>query len=175
MRQNGRIDRGPIGVAQAIDTLDRRLIEVLQEHGRESFRNIGRLLDVSEATIRNRYQRLVDANVLQVTGITNPLGVGFESMAMIGVKTSAPALPIAEEIASWEEVSYVVVTVGRYDLLVEVVCVTRKQLVDVTERLRGINGVAATETFGYLDLVKQVVDWGVPLHESNAREVANGG
>jgi Lrp/AsnC family transcriptional regulator, regulator for asnA, asnC and gidA len=169
MRQDGRRggERGPIGRVQAIDELDRKLMEALQKSGRESFRNIARQLDVSEATIRNRYQRLVNDNLLQVTGITNPLGVGFDSMAMIGVNTNGPTEPVAEVIAGWKEVSYVVITMGRFDLLVEVVCVDRQQLHSVTDRIRSLESVVATETFGYLDLVKQVVDWGVPMRGSS--------
>jgi len=172
MRPNGKPsqDRGPLGRVQAVDGLDRRLIEALQENGRESFRGLAKQLNVSEATVRNRYTRLVEANVMQVTGITNPLGVGFESMAMVGVTTNGPAAPVAEEVAGWREVSYVVITTGRFDLLIEVVCVTRRQLITVTDRIRSVKLVAGAEVFGYLDLIKQVVDWGVPVGEEDEQE-----
>jgi Lrp/AsnC family transcriptional regulator for asnA, asnC and gidA len=86
-------------------------------------------------------------------------------MAMVGVTTNGPAEPVSEEVAGWREVSYVVLTTGRFDLLIEVVCVTRRQLIAVTDRIRSVKLVATAEVFGYLDLVKQVVDWGVPVGE----------
>jgi Lrp/AsnC family transcriptional regulator for asnA, asnC and gidA len=111
---------------------------------------------------------LVEINLLQVTGITNPLGVGFEAMAMIGVRTNGPAQGTADELAIWRDVSYVVIAMGRFDLLVEVVCVDRAHLLSVTERIRSLPTVVSTETFGYLNLVKQIVNWGVPIKDGHS-------
>jgi Lrp/AsnC family transcriptional regulator for asnA, asnC and gidA len=155
--QDGR--RGPITRPRRLDAVDTGLIEALQRNGRESFRSIARRLGVSEATIRARYARLCSDNILQVTGVTNQLGLGFES-AMVGVRTSGPPEPVADEIARWDEADYVVVTAGQFDLLVEVVCTDRRHLLDLTNRLRALEGVASTETFLYLSMWKQLYDWG---------------
>ena len=80
--------RGPVSRARHIDAVDRRIIEALQENGRESFRRIAAGLGVSEATVRARYARLCRENILQVTGVTNQLGLGFEG-AMVGIRTAA--------------------------------------------------------------------------------------
>ena len=152
--------RGAVGPARRTDGLDRRLIEALQQNGRESFRRIADRLGVSEATIRARYARLTAENILQVVGVTNPLGLGFDAMAMIGVKTTGAPEPVADEIASWDEADYVVITAGQFDLLVELVCSDRRQLLDVTNRMRALEGVQSTETFLYLQMCKQLYDWG---------------
>ncbi len=151
--------RGPVSAPPRIDALDQGIIEALQANGRESFRAIAARLGVSEATIRARYARLCDDDILQVVGVTNPLGLGFEQ-ALIGIKTTGPPQPVADEIASWAEADYVVVTAGQYDLVVEVVAADRRGLLDVTNRMRALDGVVSTETFLYLDLVKQLYDWG---------------
>ena len=111
--------------------------------------------------MRARYARLCDQNILQVTGVTNPLGLGFEAQAMVGVRTSGPPEVVADEIARWDEADYVVVTAGRFDVLVEVVCTDRHGLLDVTNRIRRLPEVVSTETFLYLELWKQLYDWGV--------------
>ena len=151
--------RGPVSAPRRIDALDQGIIEALQANGRESFRSIAARLGVSEATVRARYARLCDDDILQVVGVTNPLGLGFEQ-ALIGLKTTGPPQPVADEIASWAEADYVVVTAGQYDLVVEVVATDRRGLLDVTNRMRVLDGVVSTETFLYLDLVKQLYDWG---------------
>jgi len=151
--------RGPVSAPPRIDALDQGIIEALQANGRESFRAIAARLGVSEGTIRARYARLCDDDILQVVGVTNPLGLGFEQ-ALIGLKTTGPPQPVADEIASWAEADYVVVTAGQYDLVVEVVATDRRGLLDVTNRMRVLDGVVSTETFLYLDLVKQLYDWG---------------
>jgi len=140
--------------------VDKGIIEALQKNGRESFRGIASQLGVSEATIRARYARLCDDDILQVTGVTNPLGLGFDAQAMVGIRTAGPPEPVADEIATWDEAGYVVVTAGQFDLLVELVCTDRRHLLDLTNRIRSLDSVASTESFLYLELWKQLYDWG---------------
>ena len=157
--------RGPVTRPRSLDTVDRGIIEALQENGRAPFRSIAAHVGVAEATVRSRYARLVDDGILLVTGVTNPLGLGFEAQAMIGIKTSGSPEPVADEIACWDETSYVVVAAGRFDLLVEVVCNDHRHLLELTTRLREVEGVVTTETFPYLSLAKQVYAWGTHLVE----------
>jgi Lrp/AsnC family transcriptional regulator, regulator for asnA, asnC and gidA len=159
--------RGPVSAAPNLDGVDKRLIEALQQNGREPFRRIAAEVGVSEATIRARYQRLCEENILQVTGVTNPLGLGFEAQAMVGIRTSGPPEPVAEEIAQWDEADYVVITAGQFDVLVEILCSDRRQLLDATNRMRAIEDVVSTETFLYLELRKQLYDWGARVENGN--------
>jgi Lrp/AsnC family transcriptional regulator for asnA, asnC and gidA len=151
--------RGPVAPARRVDELDRRIIEALQENGRESFRRIAARLGVSEATVRCRYARLVSEGILQVVGVTNPLGLGFDQ-ALVGLKTSGPPGDVADELARWPEVDYVVVTAGQFDVVVEVVASDRRELLELTNRMRGLDGVISTEMFLYLEMWKQLYDWG---------------
>ena len=109
--------------------------------------------------MRARYTRLRNAGVLQVVAVTNPLGLGFEQ-ALVGIKTSTPPGDIADEIARWPEADYVVVTAGQFDLIVEVVAADRGELLALTNRMRLLEGVFSTETFFYLEMWKQLYDWG---------------
>jgi Lrp/AsnC family transcriptional regulator for asnA, asnC and gidA len=145
--------------ASRVDDLDRAIIEALQENGRESFRRIADRLNVSEGTVRARYARLTSDGILQVVAVTNPLGLGFDQ-ALIGVTTSGPPGEVADEIAKWPEADYVVVTAGRFDLVVEIVVNDRQELLALTNRMRALEGVSSTETFFYLEMWKQLYDWG---------------
>jgi Lrp/AsnC family transcriptional regulator for asnA, asnC and gidA len=156
----GQQERGAVGPGRALDEVDRSIIEALQRNGRAAFRRIAADVGVSEATVRARYARLCDENILQVTGVTNPLGLGFDAMAMVGIRTAGAPEPVADEIARWDEAGYVVVTAGQYDILVELVCADRRQLLDLTSRIRSLEGVVSTESFLYLALWKQLYDWG---------------
>jgi Lrp/AsnC family transcriptional regulator for asnA, asnC and gidA len=91
--------------------------------------------------------------------VTNPLGLGFDQ-ALIGVKTSGPPSIVADEVSRWPEADYVIVTAGRFDLVVEVVTTDRQELLELTNRLRGLDGVVSTESFFYLEMWKQLYDWG---------------
>jgi len=156
-----RTARGADG-AEAIDELDKRIIEHLQEDGRRPFTRIATELGVSEAAVRARTNRLVERGILQIVGVTDPLRVGFHQMAMIGIRCDAPKLmAVAEQVAAFPEVDYVVVTAGTYDILIETVCEDNEALLRfLAERLRAVDGVRETETFVYLRMLKQTYQWG---------------
>jgi Lrp/AsnC family transcriptional regulator for asnA, asnC and gidA len=163
--------RGAVSAAPHLDRIDQRLIEALQKNGREPFRRIAADVGVSEATIRARYQRLCEDNILQVTGVTNPLGLGFEAQAMVGIRTSGGPDAVADAISQWDEAGYVVITAGQFDILVELVCADRRRLLDATSRIRELDGVVSTESFLYLELCKQLYDWGA--HTGNGASEVN--
>src|SRR6266540_6148873 len=145
-----------------ISTLDKRIIEHLQQDGRRPFTQIAAELGVSEAAVRARTNRLVERGILQVVGVTDPLKLGFQQQAMIGVRCERNRLlVVAEVVSAFPEVDYVVITAGTFDLLIEVVCENNEALLQfLTERLRAVDGVRDTETFVYLRMVKQTYQWG---------------
>jgi Lrp/AsnC family transcriptional regulator for asnA, asnC and gidA len=120
------------------------------------------VVGLSEAAVRQRVQRLIDNGVMQVVAVTDPLELGFARQAMIGIRVKGELDRIADDLAELEEVDYVVVTAGSYDLLVEVVCESDEALLHVlSNKIRTIPGVESTETFMYLKLRKQTYSWGV--------------
>jgi Lrp/AsnC family transcriptional regulator for asnA, asnC and gidA len=145
-----------------VSALDKRIIEHLQQDGRRPFTQIAAELGVSEAAVRARTNRLVERGILQVVGVTDPLKLGFQQQAMIGVRCERNRLvEVADAIAAFPEVDYVVITAGTFDVLVEVVCEDNEGLLDfLTGKLRAVDGVRETETFVYLRMVKQTYHWG---------------
>lgn len=141
-----------------LDAIDWRIIQALQQDGRMPFAQIAEQLDVSPSMVRARYQRLVSLGVLRVAAITNPLRLGYNMMALIGVKVEGRRLlPVAEQIASLDEVIYLIATSGAYDLFVEVICRDHAHLLNfLTEKLALIDGIRATESFIHLKIVKEI-------------------
>lgn len=144
-----------------IDEIDQQIIKILNEDGRASFAHIAQTLGVSPGMIRQRYNRLVEEGVVQVVAITNPMLMGLTIMAQIGVKVNVNRFhEIADQIASFEEVIYLVLLTGSYDLFVEVVCRDRNHLLDfLTNKLHSVEGVKEAETFVYLRIAKEVYTW----------------
>ncbi|MEX2627602.1 MAG: Lrp/AsnC family transcriptional regulator [Ilumatobacteraceae bacterium] len=143
-----------------LDQIDRSIIEHLQHDGRMPFTRLATAVGLSEAAVRQRVQRLLDGDVMQVVAVTNPLWLAGRRMAMIGIKVHGPVERLAAEIEQLDGVEYLVVTAGSFDLLCEAVVADDTALLALTNELRAIDGVAATETFVYLDLVKQTFQWG---------------
>ena len=146
--------------ATELDPTDRAIIEELQRDGRMPFTKLGTAVGLSEAAARQRVQRLLEAGVMQVVAVTNPLSLAKRRMAMIGIRTSGPTGDLAPRIERLQGVEYLVITTGSFDLLCEVVVDDDTALLRLTNELRSIPGVVSTESFMYLDLVKQTFAWG---------------
>jgi Lrp/AsnC family transcriptional regulator for asnA, asnC and gidA len=142
-----------------LDDLSKRIIEQLQQDGRRSYAAIGKAVGLSEAAVRQRVQRLVDTGALQIVGVTDPLTLGFQRQAMIGIRCG-DLERVAAQLAGMDEIDYVVITAGSFDVLVEVVCEDDDQLLEILGRVRSIPSVTTTETFVYLKLRKQTYSWG---------------
>jgi Lrp/AsnC family transcriptional regulator for asnA, asnC and gidA len=149
------------GVTHALlDDVGKQIIEQLQEDGRRPYASIGKAVGLSEAAVRQRVQRLLDAGVMQIVAVTDPLQLGFPRQAMIGLRTTGDLEAIADRLAELDELDYVVITAGSFDLLTEVVCRNDDHLLEIISRLRQVEGVIATEAFVYLKLRKQTYTWG---------------
>jgi Lrp/AsnC family transcriptional regulator for asnA, asnC and gidA len=141
-----------------LDEIDRQIIAALQKDGREAFAQIAERLEVSPGMIRARYNRLVEMGVLRVVAITNPLRMGYTKMALIGIKAEGGKLmEVASQIAALDEVIYLIVVSGAYDIIAEVVCRDQDDLLQfLTERLYKIDGVRESESFMHLKIMKEV-------------------
>jgi Lrp/AsnC family transcriptional regulator for asnA, asnC and gidA len=149
-------------VPSLLDDANRAIVGQLQSDGRRSYAAIAGAVGLSEAAVRQRVQRLLDAGVMQIVAVTDPLQLGFARQAMIGVRVDGDLNEVADKLAAMPEIDYVVVTAGSFDLLVEIVCNDDDHLLSLLNNsIRTVPGVRDSETFVYLKLVKQTYTWGV--------------
>ncbi|HEU0172434.1 MAG TPA: Lrp/AsnC family transcriptional regulator [Acidimicrobiales bacterium] len=144
-----------------IDEIDKAIIRELQLDGRMPYAKLGPAVGLSQAAVRQRVQRLIENGVMQVVAVTDPLTLGFGLQAMVGLEVDGDLRAVATKLAKVDEVSYVVVITGRFDMLVEVVCRDNEQLLAlVNDVIRALPGVRSAEVFSYLHLEKQTYSWG---------------
>jgi len=148
------------GSAVQLDAIAKLIIEQLQQDGRRSYAAIGKAVGLSEAAVRQRVQKLLETGVMQIVAVTDPLMLGFQRQVMIAIKCDGDLVDVADHLAEMEEIDYVVVTAGSFDILVELVCESDEQLLELLGRIRGVPTVTSTETFVYLKLRKQTYSWG---------------
>lgn len=146
-----------------LDDVNKHIIDQLQRDGRMSYAALAKKIGLSEAAARQRVQRMLDAGMMQIVAVTDPLTLGFHRQVMIGMKVEGDMRAVAEKIAQIPEVDYVVICAGSYDILAELVCADDEHLLGLlNEKIRTIDGVASTETYVYLKLAKQTYAWGTP-------------
>ncbi|MFT5530124.1 MAG: Lrp/AsnC family transcriptional regulator for asnA, asnC and gidA [Candidatus Poriferisodalaceae bacterium] len=144
-----------------LDEVDKAIVRELQHDGRMSYADLGPKVGLSQAAARQRVNRLIDRGVMQVVAVTDPGALGFTHQAMLGINTDGDARAVASTLEQHDEMEYILLTAGRFDLLVEVVCRDAEHLLAlVNDVVRPIDGVATVEVMSYLSLVKQVYDWG---------------
>jgi Lrp/AsnC family transcriptional regulator for asnA, asnC and gidA len=140
----------------AIDEIDQRIIEALQQDGRRPFTKIAADLGISEASVRQRVSNLINNQVMQIVAVTDPIKLGFSLASMVGIRVSSDRLlGVAEEVSAFDEVIYLIVCTGRYDMLAEVVCRDNDHLLKLlTEKLYKVPGVQQAEIYMYLRVCK---------------------
>jgi Lrp/AsnC family transcriptional regulator for asnA, asnC and gidA len=143
-----------------IDEVDQRIIEALQQDGRRPFTRIAADLGISEASVRQRVAQLVNTEVIQIAAVTNPVKLGFSLASMVGIRVEGSRLlEVAREIAEFDEVIYLIICTGRFDLLAEVVCRDNDHFLSfLTNKLYKVSGLVQAETSMYLRVIKQN-DW----------------
>ena len=149
---NGSVQSG------RLDNIDQHIIEAMRKDGREAFAQIAEQLNVSPGMIRQRYNRLVELGYLKVVAVTNPLMMGMRTMALIGIRTDGrKMLQVAENVAKLNEVVYLVVVSGRYDIMAEVFCKDDEDMLKfLTEKLAKVDGIRETETFMHMKIMKEI-------------------
>jgi Lrp/AsnC family transcriptional regulator for asnA, asnC and gidA len=148
--------KGPV-----LDDVSKAIIEQLQQDGRRSYGSIGKAVGLSEAAVRQRVQRLLDAGVMQIVAVTDPMQVGFPREAMVGITASGDIEQIAGALEQLPEVNYLVICAGGFDILAEVLAEDDDHLLTViNDRIRSLPGVLRAEAFVYLKLRKQIYTWG---------------
>lgn len=150
-----------------MDELDRYILQKLQEDGRTPFTRIAKEAGVSETTIRSRYRTLVDEGVVHTVSIVDPYALDFQAPAIIGISTEPGTVEnVAKAISELPEVSYLVLTLGTRDLIVEVYCKDMPHLTElVTHKIQTIPGIRSTETLMIARSYKLSYRWS-PLEAS---------
>lgn len=144
-----------------LDDVSKAIIEQLQQDGRRPYATIGKAVGLSEAAVRQRVSKLLETGVMQIVAVTDPLQVGFNREAMIGIEVDGDMEAVADVLSLMDEISYIILTAGSFDIILEVVCEDDEALLEVINRkIRAIPGVRRTETFMYLKLRKQSYTWG---------------
>ncbi len=138
------------------DDLDLAILEQLRFDGRKPYTEIAQQLGVSEGTVRNRVARLIEKGVMQIVGLIDPVRMGYDAPALIGVTIhNADVDEVARQIAAFPEVSYLIMVSGGFDLIVEVICRNREEFTHfLNQKLRKIPGVAQTQSFFILRTIK---------------------
>lgn len=105
-----------------LEPVDERIIAALRESGRIANRDLARIVDVNEATVRARLRKLEANNTVRVVAMRDLSAMGYDALAPVGVQVKGrSASEVGAELAKLDQVITVNVTIGMYDLEIQVV------------------------------------------------------
>ena len=147
-----------------LDSLDRRIVCMLQQDGRASNVDMARALGVSEATVRKRLERLLADRVICVTAVPDATKVGFPTIAFVMLSVElAQVGQIAEQISRLPEVRASYLTTGGSELIVEAWFTSSDDVLRfMTQRIGCIPGIRRTGMFHVLRTIKDGSRWILP-------------
>jgi len=143
-----------------LDETDKEIIALLQDDGRMPFSTLGPAVGLSPAAVRQRVLSLISEGFMQIVAVTDPTTIGFTVMAIAGITVRGNLDDVAAELAKIDEISYVVIVTGRFDIIVEAVVEDTERLLELMNEIRNIEAINATEVFNFLRLEKQTYNWG---------------
>ncbi len=150
-----------------IDDIDVEIVRHLQEDGRRSYADIANEMELAPSTIQQRANRLVSAGLLKIRAVTDPIAMGVPVVAAVALKVDGAIIAdVADELAKFEEVGYVVICAGSHDIQIEIACRDNEHLLETITDISRIDGVRSTVTYIYLKIVKNTYQWGIPRSTS---------
>ena len=140
-----------------MDELDGKIIKLLQSDGRASNARIARDVGVSEGTVRRRLRRLVQEEIVNVIAVPHLERMGLATAALIGLQVDPGKVDdVADALARLEEVHYVAITTGAYDVFAWVALASSEELgAFLRGKVGSIAGVRRSETFVNLAIKKR--------------------
>lgn len=145
-----------------IDSIDSRIITLLQKDGRLSNIDIAKKLDISEATVRSRVKRLIDSEIIQIVAVCDPYLLGFEMTGDLYIHIEMKKLDsVLAELKKLKELWYIIMTSGESNINAEFIVKTREELNDlVYNRISRIDGVIRIETSLIMKYIKRDYGYG---------------
>lgn len=159
-----------------LDDVDRRILNILVDHGRISVNELASRAGISRATAYTRYDRLVaDGVVSRFRADVDPHAIGLDVAAMILINVEQGSWPVTrDKVSRLPGVEYVAVTSGGFDFVLLVRVADIAALRDVVlYRLQGMPEVRSTQTIFVLDEERHPIGSAHHLEPVNPETSAN--
>ncbi len=150
-----------------LDTIENQIISLLQEDGRMAFVKMAKKLGVTEGTIRRKYKRLSENGMIKIVALCNPYRIGLDAPAFIGLKLEQRKQEqVLEAIVHMEEVQLITIVTGDFEVILQVVAHSNRELYALLNKIGALDGVLSTHSHLILDIPKHIWNWNVPIDKS---------
>jgi DNA-binding Lrp family transcriptional regulator len=132
-----------------MDDIDRRIVALLRENARRSFKDIGGYVHLTAPAVKRRVDRLeADGVLLGYTAIVDPSAFGWNAEAFVDLYCDGrmPGESIKRAIQGESGVVSAHTVAGEASAMLHVRANDTKDLEDTLERIRSTDGITRTVT-----------------------------
>ncbi|MEK6193584.1 MAG: Lrp/AsnC family transcriptional regulator [Deltaproteobacteria bacterium] len=148
---------------ERLDSIDFKIIGLLQKDGRMPSSEIAKITNVSEATVRYRLKKLIDGGFIQIVAAGNPIKLGFGIAANIGLYTESSQIDkIVTELKKLRHLSYIAQMTGERAIELETFVESIDELHQLLLQIENIQGIKRIETSFIRRIIRERFDWGTP-------------
>lgn len=157
-----------------MDTLDTKIVTLLQQDGRQRNTEVARRLGLAEATVRKRIERLLREGVVRFGVWTDPLKVGYGTYAIIEIQVDPRRIErAAEKLAEFPEIFFLGISTGSFDVFASALFRSSEHMYEfMTRRLTRVPGIQRTVTSSIVRILKR--EFPNPLALDGASLARNG-
>ncbi|WP_457551119.1 Lrp/AsnC family transcriptional regulator [Desulfobacula sp.] len=155
-----------------IDSMDSKIISVLEKNGRVANTELAKMLKTSETTIRNRIKRLIDSDLIKIVAIRNRAKLGYELSGNIRIKANTQKIQsIGKSLNKMDQIWYIAQLAGYDEFDVEFNVTSQYDLQVLLEKINKIDGVIATKPSIRLQLIKHLGEYMASFPDSKGKNM----
>lgn len=139
------------------DEIDKQILELLQENGKRTIREIAEKTDMSQTAIRSRIQKLEETLIKKYVAIVDCTKLGYREMVMafLRVNSVIPIQSLKEKIEQMEQIKFSYIITGEYPLFIMAKCLDHSDSMKLIQKLRDLPGVEEIKTQIVMERIKE--------------------
>lgn len=142
-----------------MDSIDYRILRILQKNARETASNISKEIHLSVSAVIERIRKMEETGVIQnYTIIVDEKKIGNDMTALMGVSLEHPKYfdDFAAAITDFDEIVSCYYQTGEFDLMLKISCRSSEELDQIHRKIMSLQGVSETRTQVVLKSVKNI-------------------
>ncbi len=140
-----------------LDQIDKQILELLQEDGKITIREIAEKTAMSQTAIRSRIQKLEETLIKKYVAIIDCRQLGYREMVMASLRVNSGSSidKLKAQIEQMEKIKFAYIITGEYPLFIMAKCLDHNDSMSLIEKLRNLSGVEEVKTQIVLDRIKE--------------------
>ncbi|MCF2140965.1 MAG: Lrp/AsnC family transcriptional regulator [Candidatus Lokiarchaeota archaeon] len=148
-----------------LSDIDKKILQILQEDGKASFRKIAKKLNSSVSTIKNHVDKLTETGVIKAySALIDCCKIGYKEMLLLSIRVNnvIPIQDIFNKLIEIEKINSIYQISGNYSIFCMAKCIEKEDQIQLLEKVKFIPGIEEIHTQVVLQCVKEDIRISIP-------------